>query len=274
MGKVILITGAASGIGYASAKMLIEEGHIVYGGDIQVGGMRSLEEIGATPLLMDVTDEVSVKAGVARIIEEQGRLDVLFANAGYMLLGMFECVEIEDAQTQFEVNVFGVARTVKAVLPQMREQASGTIIIASSVVGKVPVPGMGWYPASKHAVEALADALRMEVKRFGINVVLIEPGFVNTKLLGASFPTLDKAEQSSVANVYQTDHKNFRANLTKGFETSSTVETITRVVSKAVKATKPKRRYRPNFEARVGIFLKEKIGDGLLDIISTRMWLK
>ena len=272
-GKVYLITGASSGIGHAGALALLERGHTVYGAARRVKLMDDLVTAGGRTLHMDVTDESSVKDGVAQVLREQGRIDGLLANAGYLHMGMIENVSIEAAQHQFDVNVFGVARAVKAVLPQMRAQGSGTIGITTSALGKFSAPGMAWYPASKHALEAFSDALRMEVKQFGIKVAIIEPAFVPTNLYAAGAPTLDVADQAEHADAYATDQANFRANARRRFCAGGSVETVSKAILEVFESESPKRRYRPGWMSKMGVFAKEKIGDVVVDPISARIWL-
>ena len=178
--KVILITGASSGIGYDTAALLAKQGHKVYCGARRVEKMEPLREYGVVPMALDVTDESLVKAAVDQVFRTEGRIDVLINNAGYGHFGSVEDVPISDAKTQFDVNVFGLAAITRQVLPMMRNQQSGTIINISSVAGRTSGFMGAWYIAAKHSVEALSDALRMETKEFGINVVLIEPGGVKT----------------------------------------------------------------------------------------------
>ena len=256
MGKVILITGAGNGIGRASAEQLISEGHIVYGADIDYDSMAGLESLGGHRLKMDVTDGEQVRQGIEKIIKEQGRIDCLHANAGYTLMGMIECTDVDDAIRQFDVNVWGVVRVINSALPYMREQKSGRILITSSVVGDLAAPGMAYYPASKHALEALGSALRMELRPHNIQVSMLKPGFLNTKLIGASMPTLDKAEQSPAAGAYVKQHKAFRENFTKGFTSGGDANSVLKAISHAFNAKSPKRRYMPNFDSKLGVFAK------------------
>lgn len=178
--KVILLTGASSGIGYETAVLLARKGHRVYGAARRVERMEPLRAFGIVPLRLDVTDEASMAACVAAVMEAEGRIDVLVNNAGYGSFGAIENVPLEEARRQLEVNVFGLARLTQLVLPHMREQRSGTIINVSSIAGKIVLYFGGWYHVSKFAVEAFSDALRMEVKPFGIQVALIEPGGIKT----------------------------------------------------------------------------------------------
>jgi NAD(P)-dependent dehydrogenase (short-subunit alcohol dehydrogenase family) len=273
-GKVYLITGASSGIGHAAAKALLQRGHTVYAAARRLEPMTDLVAAGATAIHMDVTDEASVQAGVARVVAEQGRIDGLLANAGYLHMGMIENVSIDAAQRQFDVNVFGVARAVKAVLPHMRAQGRGNIAITSSGLGKFSAPGMAWYPASKHALEAFSDALRMEVKRFGIKVAILEPAFLSTDLFEAGEWTLDAADQAEYADVYAAAQANFRANARRRFQGGSPAETVVKPIVKALESGSPRRRYRPGWMSKWGVFAKEKIGDVVVDPISDYIWLR
>ncbi|MEM7126996.1 MAG: SDR family oxidoreductase [Chloroflexota bacterium] len=262
--KVILITGAAKGIGRASAEQLMSEGHIVYGGDIAFEEMADLEAKGMHRLKWDVTIEQDSIDAAKQAFDEQGRIDGVFANAGYTCMGMYELVSLEEARRQFEVNVFGMASTVKAVLPYMRNAApegSGHIIFTSSGAGKVSPPGMGWYPATKHATEALADSLRREMMHLfpGIKVVLVEPGFIPTELYNASEPTWHKAMEHPEAEVYRKAMENYLYNFKKGFYDGAPVETISNVVSKAFNSDNPRKRYHPNPDAMGSIWASKLI---------------
>ena len=273
MAKVILITGASKGIGRAAAIQLLSEGYVVYGGGISYDAMSDLAEAGLHRLKMNVTDEQSVNEGVATIIAEQGRIDGLLANAGYSCMGMIECVTIDEAKANFEVNLFGVARAVKAVLPHMREAGKGHVVIISSVVGLVPVPGMVWYTATKHALEAFSNTLRMEVKRFNIKVAVIQPGFIPTRLLEASLPTLDRAQQSEYAEVYHQEMANFRINFSNGFNAGSPVETISKAVSKAFASDNPKHHYRPNPDSVTGALMAKFVPTRLADTFMIKTFI-
>jgi NAD(P)-dependent dehydrogenase (short-subunit alcohol dehydrogenase family) len=263
--QIILITGASSGIGHASAMALIKEGHIVYGAARRVHLMDDLVAAGGHAIEMDVTDDAAVQAGVDRIISEQGRIDGLFANAGYCLLGAVENLPIEEVTKQFDTNVVGVGRAIKAVLPHMRAQGGGTIAICSSGAGHVSSPGMAWYPATKFALQGLGDEFRMELKPFGINVTVIEPGYIATSIDEASLPYLDLAAQHAEADAYAEQRENFRKNWGKGIREGADPDTIAKVVVKAFNSEKPKRRYHPNFDARSAILMKRLVGDALLD---------
>lgn len=179
--RIALVTGASSGIGEATARKLHALGYVVYGAARRVDRMEKLAADGIRTIAMDVTDDDSLRAGVDRILSETGRIDVLVNNAGYGSYGAVEDVPLDEARYQFEVNVFGAARLIQLVLPGMRAQRSGTIVNISSMGGRIYTPLGGWYHGTKFALEALSDCLRLEAKPFGIEVVVIEPGSIQTE---------------------------------------------------------------------------------------------
>lgn len=181
MQKVILVTGGSSGIGYEAAQRLARMGHKVYAAARRTALMEPLVADGVTPLALDVTDDASRRQCVDTILQREGRIDVLVNNAGYGYFGAVECVPLEDARRQLEVNVFGLAEMTRLVLPAMRSQHSGRIVNIASIAGRVVFPFGGWYNVSKFSVEALSDALRIELKPFGIDVAIIEPGCIKTE---------------------------------------------------------------------------------------------
>ncbi len=178
MNRVVLITGASSGIGKACAERLIGEGDRVYGTSRQTEAESRVQ--GLHMLSMDVDDDESVAAGIDRIIQAEGHLDVVVNNAGFGIAGAVEDTSIEEAKALFETNLFGMMRVCRAVLPLMRKNRQGTIVNISSLGGRIGLPYQGLYSATKFAVEGLTEALRMEVRSFGIRVVLIEPGDFRT----------------------------------------------------------------------------------------------
>lgn len=178
--KVVLVTGVSSGIGRATAMKFTERGCRVLG---TVRGTATAQPIAGVELVqMDIRDEASVQRGIQEIISRTNRIDVLVNSAGAGLLGATEETSIAEAQSLFDTNVFGILRTMRAVLPHMRAQRSGRIVNVSSVLGFLPAPYMGLYSASKHAVEGMSETLDHEVRRFGIRVSLVEPSFTRTNL--------------------------------------------------------------------------------------------
>jgi len=183
------------------------------------------------------------------MLEVEGKVDAIFANAGYGVQGFFETVDIDDAKAEFETNVFGLARTLKAVIPHMRAQGSGRLVVCSSIVGMVAVPGMPWYPASKHAVEGLCDGLRMEMKEFGIDVVKIQPGYIKTEFADVAFRYLDKAIASENGELYREKMENFKHNFAQAIENGDDTSTTARPVHTSLAARSHKLSSSENIEA-------------------------
>ena len=261
--KVILITGTALGIGKSTALHLIEKGHIVYGGDILIEENLYLNESGGFALEMDVTNQNHIDNAVKKVISEQGRIDVLVNNAGLGVYGAIEDVSMEDIYYQYDVNLFGLARVTKAVLPYMREKESGTIINISSVLGETYGPLAGWYLSTKHALEGWSDALRVELKKFDIDVVIIQPGAINTNFSNVTKTYIDKyRENSPYQHLYGepiTDTGN------EILSNQSDPIVIAKVINKAIDARNPKTRYAAGAYSRIGIFLRKIMTDKMFD---------
>lgn len=240
--KVILITGASSGIGYDAAETLARQGHRVYAAARRLELMEPLKSLGVQVIRMDVTDEESMQEGVRTVIQSEGRIDVLVNNAGYGFFGAIETVPMEDARQQLEVNVFGLARLTQLVLPHMRKQGSGRIINTSSIAGKMVFYMGGWYNVTKYSVEAFSDALRMEMKPFGIDVVMIEPGAIKTDwgIIAAKH-----LKESSAGSAYETVGTQWADNMDWFYKTNllSSPHVITKAISQAVNCRHPKARY-------------------------------
>ena len=240
--KVILITGASSGIGYDAAGTLARQGHRVYAAARRLELMEPLKSLGVQVIRMDVTDEESMQEGVRKVIQSEGRIDVLVNNAGYGFFGAIETVPMEDARRQLEVNVFGLARLTQLVLPHMRKQGSGRIINTSSIAGKMVFYMGGWYNVTKYSVEAFSDALRMEMKPFGIDVVMIEPGAIKTDwgIIAAKH-----LKESSAGSAYETVGTQWADNMDWFYKTNllSSPQVITKAISQAVNSRHPKARY-------------------------------
>tara|TARA_S200000501_G_scaffold174652_1_gene164368 strand:- start:58 stop:930 length:873 start_codon:yes stop_codon:yes gene_type:complete len=261
--KVVLITGTALGIGKSTAEYLIDKGHIVYGGDILIEENLYLNDIGGTALEMDVTNQNHIDNAVKKIISEQGRIDVLVNNAGLGVYGAIEDVSMEDIYYQYDVNLFGLARVTKAVLPYMREKESGTIINISSVLGETYGPLAGWYLSTKHALEGWSDALRVELKKFDIDVVIVQPGAINTNFSNVTKTYIDKyRENSPYQHLYGepiTDTGN------EILSNQSDPIVIAKVINKAIDAKNPKTRYAAGAYSRIGIFLRKIMTDKMFD---------
>jgi|TARA_A200000113_G_scaffold223147_1_gene238133 short-subunit dehydrogenase len=261
--KVVLITGTALGIGKSTAEYLIDKGHIVYGGDILIEENLYLNDIGGTALEMDVTNQNHIDDAVKKIISEEGRIDVLVNNAGLGVYGAIEDVSMEDIYYQYDVNLFGLARVTKAVLPYMREKKSGTIINISSVLGETYGPLAGWYLSTKHALEGWSDALRVELKKFDIDVVIVQPGAINTNFSNVTKTYIDKyRENSPYQHLYGepiTDTGN------EILSNQSDPIVIAKVINKAIDARNPKTRYAAGAYSRIGIFLRKIMTDKMFD---------
>jgi NAD(P)-dependent dehydrogenase (short-subunit alcohol dehydrogenase family) len=180
MEKTVCITGCSSGIGRATARAFLEEEWKVYATARNPDDIADLADLGCETAELDVTNDARIQAVVERIVDEQGRIDCLVNNAGYGQLGPLEDVPVRDVEKQFDTNVCGPHRLVREVLPHMREREEGTIVNVSSVAGRVAFPGGGVYCGSKAALEAMSDSLRVEADRFDVDVVLVEPGPVDT----------------------------------------------------------------------------------------------
>lgn len=263
MNETVLITGASAGIGYAAAELLLKSGYKVYAGARRVEKMRGLEYLGAKVFALDVTEEDSVKSAVDFVMKDSGRLDALVNNAGYGAHGAVEDVPLDEARRQFEVNLFGLARLTQLALPHMRAAGGGRIINISSIAGRISVPAGGWYHASKYALEAYSDALRLETAQFGIKVVLVEPGPIKTEWDNTALVNLQKYSGSGVyAPMVARLTEKFRAGYRSG---APGPEAVAAVILKALRSGRPAARYPVPFRASLIIFLKWLLPDAVLD---------
>ena len=263
MNKTVLVTGASAGIGYATAELLLRSGYKVFAGARRVEKMRGLEALGGRTFRLDVTEELSLKSALDEVLKDGGRLDVLINNAGYGAHGAVEDVPLDEARRQFEVNLFSLARLTQLALPHMRGAGGGTIINISSIAGKVTMPTGGWYHASKHALEAYSDALRLETAQFGIKVVLIEPGPIRTEWDNTALVNLEKYSGSGVyAPLVKRITEKFRAGYRAG---APGPEAVAAVILKALRSSSPAARYPVPFSARGILLLKWLLPDALLD---------
>jgi short-subunit dehydrogenase len=258
MKKVILITGASSGMGKVGAKELIEEGHIVYCAARSIGKMKDLEDLGGTILEMDVSKPETLTEGVDKLISEQGKIDVLWNNAGYGLYGPVEQIPIETAKYQFDVNLFGLAQLTQLVLPHMRQEKGGLIINTSSMGGKIYTPLGAWYHATKHAVEGWSDCLRIELKEFGIKVVVLEPGLIDTGFMSGvenNFPkeTVEGPYKKMVNAILNPSSDRFM----KGSDPKVIAKTIRTIVN----SSNPKTRYLVGRMAKPLVRMRRILGD-------------
>jgi NAD(P)-dependent dehydrogenase (short-subunit alcohol dehydrogenase family) len=238
----VLITGCSSGIGLATAIHFAKAGHQVLAGfrnpETAADLRKAVEEgLPITPVRIDVTDDASVAAGVASVLEQAGHIDVLVNNAGIGGSGPVELVPIERARQTFETNYFGAVRMMQAVLPEMRERRSGTIVNMTSMAGRIALGSHSHYCASKFALEGLTETLAAEVRPFGIRVLLIEPGVVQTPIFSKS-----KANPSA-PTPYEMTVRRLRHLFRKGLQTPTMPETVAEVIERAVTADRPTLRY-------------------------------
>ncbi|KOV79362.1 oxidoreductase [Nocardia sp. NRRL S-836] len=261
--KVALVTGASSGIGEATALALHEAGYTVYAAARRTQRMEGLAQRGIRVLAMDVTEDGSMVAGVERVIAEAGRVDLLVNNAGYGSYGAFEDVPLAEGRYQFEVNVFGLARLVQLVVPHMRAAGSGRIVNVSSVGGRIYEPLGGWYHSTKFAVEGLSDSLRLELKPFGIDVVVIQPGAIKTEWGGIAVENLRK---TSGQGAYRDQVKALAA-LFSQTERGSEPRVIADVIVTAARARRPRTRYAAGFGARPILFARRVLPDRAFDAL-------
>lgn len=253
-------------MGKAIAKRLIKDGFHVYVAARNIERMNDLADLGARPIRLDVSRENEIEAAVDTILSEVGGVDVLVNNAGFGLYGPVEEIALDEARYQFEVNLFGAARLTQLLLPSMRTKRSGTIVNITSMGGKIYSVLGAWYHATKHALEGWSDCLRLEVAQFGIRVVIVEPGVIETgfgdgasnNLLGRSaggpYAKLAQAVANSIANTYG-----------RGAGSSPTL--IANVVSRAVKARRPKTRYAAGRYAAMLLGMRKWLSDRAFDSI-------
>ncbi|CAM1358220.1 Short-chain dehydrogenase/reductase [Tenacibaculum sediminilitoris] len=271
MKKVILITGASSGMGKDFALNLLKKGHVVYGLARRVEKMDDIVKAGGKAIAMDITNESQIESAVNQVLSEQEKIDVLINNAGYALYGPVEEVPIDTARRQFEVNIFGLASITQKIIPGMREQKSGTIINISSMGGKMYTPFGAWYHATKHALEGWSDCLRVELKSFGIDVVIIEPGGIETEFGNVFMKNLQgDSKNGPYANSVQKIIKSTGEMYEKGQLSSPSV--ITNLIDKAVHSKKPKTRYVAGSFAKPLMFMRKYLGDRTFDKILMRQF--
>lgn len=252
---VALVTGASSGIGFVTALALVKAGYLVFGSSRKIVANPK----GVTMLVCDVTDDASVQAMIAEIVKQAGRLDLVVNNAGIGLLGGAEESSIAQAQRLFDVNVFGVARVVNAVLPIMRTQKAGRIVNMSSILGLIPSPFNAFYAATKHAIEGYSESLDHEVRSQGIRVVLVEPGVTRT----AFEENLTRADQP--LPVYDAARQNSENLMRTWVASGDDPQLVADMVVKAATATSPKLRYSAGKQSRQVRMLRRFLPERLVD---------
>src|SRR5437870_3843412 len=262
--RVVLITGCSTGIGRATAERLAGRGHTVYATARRLESIADLEEKGCRTLSLDVTDEGSMHAAVAAVEQAEGAVGALVNNAGYSQSGAIEDVPMEQVRKQFETNVFGLIRMCQLVLPGMRKQGDGRIVNVSSMGGRLVFPGGGIYHATKHAVEAVSDALRFEVKGFGIGVSIIEPGLVKTEFGHAAVGSMEGVQQDDGA--YARFNREVAAKTAGAYEGSMSrmaapPDAVARVIQRAIESRRPRPRYVVTMGARVMLLTRRALPD-------------
>ncbi|MDQ3741305.1 MAG: oxidoreductase [Actinomycetota bacterium] len=267
--RAVLITGCSTGIGRATAEHLAAKGWPVYATARKVAAVADLEERGCKVLSLDVTDEESMRHAVERVEADHGAVGVLVNNAGYSQSGTIEEVPMEDVRRQFETNVFGLVRLTQLVLPGMRRQHWGKVVNMSSMGANFTFPGGGFYHATKHAVDALTDALRFEVKGFGIDAIIIQPGLIKTNFGDAAVGSMETATSD------EGPYAEFNARLaaaTKGVyeegpaaKLGAGPDAVARVIEKAITAKRPKSRYLVTPSAHLLVNQKRLMPDRVWD---------
>ncbi|WP_343674520.1 oxidoreductase [Chitinophaga sp.] len=258
MSKTVLVTGASSGIGKATAIYLAQNGYHVYGAARRMEKLQPLQAYGVTPIMLDVANEESIVACVAQI----GHIDILVNNAGLGSYGALEDVPLSAARNQMEVNLFGVARLIQLVLPQMRENRYGKIVNISSVGGKVGLPMGVWYHASKFALEGMSDSLRNEVRQFGIDVIVIEPGGTKSEMMDLGGKDLMRVSGNT---VYKGLANSLQKMYTEMEKNSVEPVVIARLIKKGIEARHPKTRYIGGAMAKPMLFMRKILPDALFD---------
>jgi len=264
--QVVLITGCSTGIGRATAQRLARSGHTVYATARQEAAVSDLKAAGCRTLPLDVTDEASMAAAVERIEVEHGAVGVLVNNAGYSQSGALETVGMDALRRQFETNVFGLVRMCQLVLPAMRERGYGRIVNLSSMGANFTFPGGGAYHATKYAVEALSDALRFEVRGFGVGVTIVQPGLIRT-----GFSATAATEISDSAGPYAEFNaavaRSTQDVYTKGpiARLGGSPDTVAKAIEKVIDAERPPIRVRVTPSARLLIGQRRLLTDGLWD---------
>jgi NADP-dependent 3-hydroxy acid dehydrogenase YdfG len=267
----ILITGCSSGIGKVTARRLLDAGHVVYATARRPETLAELMAAGARGLALDVTDEGSMAAAVKVIEAEHGPVGTLINNAGYGVYGPVEEVAMSDVRREFETNVFGLGRLTQLVLPGMRAAGHGRIINMSSMGGRIVFPTGGWYHASKYAVEALSDALRVEVAPFGVTVVLIEPGLIRTEFESVASGGL---APEAASGPYTQLRRNSDEVMRQAYRSRAGAppEAVAEVIRKAVEARRPRTRYVVTPAAKAQVQLRRLGGDRLWDSFVRRAY--
>lgn len=262
--EVVIITGASSGIGKTTALQLLKEGYKVYGLARRINFMQEIIHQGGNAISVDITDTSQIQTAIQQIYSKEGRVDILINNAGFAVFGSVEDVHLEDARKQFEVNLFGLATITKEVLPIMRLQNKGKIINISSIAGKIHTPLGAWYHASKFALEGWSDSLRLELRAFNIDVVIVEPGIIQTEFDQVmETPLLERSKNGAYASLAKKVVDSSRGFYSEKRSSPPTV--ISEVLTHIVKSKRPKTRYVAGKWATAMLLLRKILTDKQFD---------
>jgi NAD(P)-dependent dehydrogenase (short-subunit alcohol dehydrogenase family) len=263
--QVVLVTGSSSGIGLATCLEAAGRGHRVYASARSLEGLDGrLQAAGCRPIPLDVTEAGAAARVVGGIVSAEGRLDALVNNAGHAQYGAIEDVSAEQWRRQYEVTVFAAIETIRAALPPMRQARSGTIVNISSVGGKVTVPFAAPYCSAKHALESISDSLRVEVAPFGIRVVVVEPGPIETRFTPRAKEGVAEilGRPGPYSPLYETVKRGMEGDFQK---TILPPEAVARIVVNAIESERPRTRYRVTGMAKLLIPLRRLFPDRLFD---------
>lgn len=271
--KVVLITGASRGIGKSTAELFLDKSYIVYGAARTESDLKYLENYeNGHYILMDITEEKDRENAVNQILKKEKKIDILVNNAGYGSYGAIEEVPIEAAKRQFDVNLFSLSELSCLVIPHMRKNNSGKIINISSIAGKIWTPLGGWYHASKFALEALSDCLRNELKDFGIDVILIEPGAVETNWSKTAGANLAKTSGSGIYKKQVEKKLNKYKNMYGDGGMAVSAAIVAKTIVKAAESTKAKTRYPVPAHAKLIIFFRWLLPDKIYDYFTNKFF--
>lgn len=273
--RAVLITGCSTGIGRASAVRLAMGGWTVYATARRLESIADLEGAGCKLLPLDVTDAESIASAVRAVEASEGAVGALINNAGYGLHGAVETTEMDEIRIQFETNFFGLVSLTQQVLPKMREKGWGRIVNISSMGGKLTFPGGAFYHASKHAVEAVSDALRFEVAPFGIDVVVIEPGLIKTEFGDTAINTVDKTEMDD--GPYGFFNQSVMLKINGAYNgrlanAASGPDSVAKVVERAISSKRPRTRYPVTAGARILMGARRVLPDRAWDSLLRRQY--
>jgi len=266
--RAILITGCSTGIGRATAERLAKAGHRVYATARRLDAIADLEAAGCTILQLDVCDEASMRAAVEHVERREGAVGVLVNNAGYGSEGPSEEVSMDEVRRQFETNVFGLLRLTQLCAPGMRRQGWGKVVNVGSMGGSLVFPGGGIYHATKYALEALSDALRFELRGFGIDVVLVKPGPIKTAFGDTALAKVDAT--ATGASPYDAFRAALKQQIRAAYEGpmgafAASPDAVAKVIEKALRTSRPRARYTVTFAARLLMATRRRLSDRAFD---------